>query len=71
MNPAGNTFTLQVAGLTPGHVYHVEAGTTLTNMAPLPGSEFTAGTATAGIPLPVSPATAPRRFFRLVHGPLP
>lgn len=66
-----DSITLGFDGLLIGSVYHLEAGTSLTDLAPLEDSEFTAPNSIHSIEWPVSTIDDPRRFFRLVEGPLP
>lgn len=71
LNPAGTSFTLTLSNMIAGKVYHVEAGTTLQDFAPLAGSQFTANAASGQINVPANLGAQKARFFRIVEGPLP
>ena len=62
----GNMVITGTSGLVGGQTYHLQAGTLLTDFAPVPGSTFTGGN-----PVPTVPASGARRFVRIADGPVP
>jgi len=62
----GNIVISGITGLTPGAQYHLETGIHLDDFAAVPGSTFSGGD-----PIPTVPADGPRRFVRIVDGPVP
>ena len=71
MNAVGTVFTLEFSKLVEGKAYHLESSTDLQIFTPVPGSQFTAGSGTNAVPLPINRDADPKLFYRLVNGPIP
>ncbi|QJE94263.1 LamG-like jellyroll fold domain-containing protein [Luteolibacter luteus] len=71
VNVGATGITLNYGKLVAGQVYHVESSPTLSNFTPVPGSEFTAGSESGSVSLPINKGVDPKLFFRLMKGPIP
>lgn len=63
----GDLTITSASGLRPGVTYHLEAGSTLQDFAPVPDSEFTSDSPA----IPTIAANTPTGFVRVVEGPVP